>query len=342
MDDSIFTTVLPLWWGVLFIGITFFLRYNKDHTVDPTKRFFLFLLLLAIFAFASYMPFGIMAVVVPVMIILTFFKWLKGPLFKIFVIALGVICGVSLTYVFYKFDADRKATIPVINERFTEDPAEWNRELLAYAAKPLEFVRPEEQQADDPLKPKGDGFFTPDLEEDAIAFAPDNPAVWDGMELHIPVPENMAFHYTIAGQVLYLTFINPSNEVMQVILYNRDDGEEVLEKCREAYVDENAQRRDLQAGAEFFQPERFEHFFLTEQSVVQNSADAIIAAAIVNITPKEIDGKKFGFGFDTEIYSGALGVEDGSARVFVISALRDMKMNSVLPLHWVDRFLRLN
>jgi hypothetical protein len=340
MDDSIYTTVLPLWWGALFIGITLFLRYNKDHTVDPTKRFFLFLLLLAIFAFASYMPFGIMAVVIPVMIVLTFFKWLKGPLFKTFVVVLGVICGASLTYVFYKFDADRKATIPIINERFTEDPAEWNAELLRYAAKQMEFVKPDEP--DDPLKPKGNGFFTPDLEEGGVSFAPENPAVWEELELQIPVPENMAFHYAVVGNVLYLTFTNPDSEVMRVILYNRQNGGGVLEECREAYVDENAQRRDLQAAAEFFQVERFEHFFLTEQTVVQNSADAIIAAAIVNITPKAVDGKKFGFGFDTEIYSGAARIEDGSARVFVISALRDMKMNSVLPLHWFDRFLRLN
>ncbi len=340
MDDSIYTTVLPLWWGALFIGITFLLRYNKNHTVDPTKRFFLFLLLLAIFAFASYMPFGIMLFVAPVMVILTYFKWLKGRLFKIFVIGLGVVCGVSLTYVFYKFDLDRKASIPLINERFTEDPAAWNQDLLAYAAKPLEFIKPDELE-DDPLKPKGDGFFTPDLEEDAVAFAPESPVVFNNMELQIPVPENMAFDYTIVDTVLYLTFRNPANEVMQVIIYNWQNSNEVLEKCREAYIDDNAQRRDLQAAAEFFQPDRFDHFFLTEQSIVQNSADAIIAAAIVNITPHAVDGKKFGFGFDVELYSGAVGVGEGSARVFVISALKDMKMNSVLPLHWLDRFLRL-
>ncbi len=345
--DRYLTLFLPLWWGAAFIAATLLFRLNKRRTEDPGQRIFLYLLIVVAFGFLSAMPVVVLAVAAALMIVLGLQPFIRGKAFVIVVVCLGLAVGGAMSLFFRKFTSDRERSAAVVNAFLLGDRNGWDQRLSSYAALPLQFTSPVPKRdplSQEPVVGKEKSYFTPELSHPDTVLNDGERLDVFGEKLAVPAAENLSLQTVVAddGKTLFLYFVNARQEAIVVMLYAAGERESVLEKCREAYIDPEAYGRDLAMLDGFFPETRFDVARIGDAGLVQNSQDAILASAQVNITPKREKERDYGFGYDVETYSGALAVGGAGMRIFIIAALKDLKANVEFPLLWVNQFLSQN
>lgn len=345
--DAISTATLPIWWAGSFIVAALLFRYIRKRVSGGAKRILFYLLIIVFYAFFSFMPLQMMFVTVPAVVVLAFIPFRNGLHHALTVILLALVLGGALSYLFYRFSADRLATADRVRERFSRGIDGWDERLAVYIGQPI-VNEPSEPLARNPITGKEqdgrESLFEPRLNEELTDFSTRQPATLQDMELAIPVPDGLVLRVENSGKAgaAVLFFANPEGDVMMVALYGKGSLEEVLESCRRTYASPATYLRDLDVLREFFAEPDFQTSYLGQAEIAQNTADAIVASSMVNLAPRDKSGNVYGFGYDVDMYSGAVEIQGQGVRLLMVSAFGNYSLNAELPLLWLRRLLDTN
>ncbi|MDR0361914.1 MAG: hypothetical protein LBJ46_04405 [Planctomycetota bacterium] len=333
---------LPLWWAVAFAAAAGSFRRVKNKA-DPGLRFLLFIIIIAVYAMFSIMPYRMLFVAVPLIVIFAFVpKWW----FRIGVFLVSVVMVVGLYTVFSRFSEDRRDAKGLLYQSIAGDRSPgWEDALAQIAGTAALEDLPEIDGV--PGKPSGRDSFTSDLVDESTPFIVEAVPDFAGLAARIPVPAGFSLRTAHPGDgfLTVLLMTGPGGDLMLAAAPDYAklpvDGPG-LEAVRLAYAEPEAMRRDLRVFDGFAAAIGYSVEGESEPDIAQNTGEMIIAYAPTVLVPGIGMRPEGHFGIEVDVFAGALELAGESRRFLVMAMFSDMDVGLKTAMTWLTRLAAEN
>jgi hypothetical protein len=340
LEELLFSLGLPVWWAVSFAVAAILLRRIKSGV--PGRRPFFALIVLAVFAMFSLMPYLVLFLAVPLLIVFMFApKWW----FRIGVLATSLSMAAGLYLAFAQFTADRKEAKALLLAMIDDASGAWKDSLARIAGEWSAEPAPE-LPAEKALTgmPGGKDKFVSDSFDGkmAFAFAGESGGVAAGLDFAPPIPEGYALDASPSsdGSLAVLVFRGAKGDRILAVFPDPrgiSRGGPDLEAVRAAYIETAALEHDLAPLVRLFESAGWTVSFAAPPEAAQSSGGMVASRATAILTPNESVRRGGDFGIDVDLLGGAVVAGGKSRRFWLMVMCDNMESGLRTAVTWLNR-----
>jgi hypothetical protein len=346
LEDLLFSAGLPVWWAVSFAVAAVLLRRIKSGV--PGRRLFFAIIILAVFAMFSLMPYLVLFLAAPLLIVFMFApKWWFRV--GVFVTSLSMAAGLHLA--FAQFTADRKEAKALLLAMIDDDSGAWKDSLARivgeWPAEPAPELPAEKALTG---MPGGRDRFVSDSFDGKMAFAPGREsegAAAAGLNLALPIPEGYALDASPSsdGSLAVLVFRGAKGDRILAVFPDSggtSPGGPDLEAVRAAYADTAALEHGLAPLVRLFENAGWTVSLAASPEAAQNSEGMVASRATAILTPNESVRRGGDFGIDVDLLGGAVVAGGTSRRFWLLVMCDNMESGLQTAVTWLNRLAAEN